>query len=413
MVTDALKFAQGDPAIGDIHQWNVWHGTQEKYQDWDKLSGRFVSEFGMQAFPDSKTVDMFFTEDDAKEKYPESSTVSFHNKAVGHDRRLGIYLTENLPYRFHPFGYYIYCTQVMQADCIATALRLWKRQWKGPNKEYCAGALVWQANDCWPCVSWSIADYYLRPKLAYYALKRELSGVTVGMKRIVTKMPFEGDISAHIRTIHKIELWVCNFEMEVRHVELQISTYNLDTQTQVEHPELTRVVEVLPNRSTEIMMFEIPVLEKGMGEEEQTLVIATMIQRCFTNDYFVNWPEPLKYLHLPKPRLLLEITRSSTAAVNVIRSLQISSDVPVKSVAVEFEDVDNRGDSIVDDNGFDLVPGRVKVMTITGLRNVQKPKARVRYLGSEDEDFHELYVMPPPECFRNVCNMTVNLSSSR
>lgn len=35
-----------DPTVGDIHQWNVWHGSQEPYQDWDKLAGRFVSEFG-------------------------------------------------------------------------------------------------------------------------------------------------------------------------------------------------------------------------------------------------------------------------------------------------------------------------------------------------------------------------------
>ena len=40
-----------DPTVGDIHQWNVWHGTQEKYQNFDKLCGRFVSEFGMQYRP--------------------------------------------------------------------------------------------------------------------------------------------------------------------------------------------------------------------------------------------------------------------------------------------------------------------------------------------------------------------------
>ena len=40
-----------DPEVGDIHQWNVWHGTQEMYQDFDKMFGRFVSEFGMEAYP--------------------------------------------------------------------------------------------------------------------------------------------------------------------------------------------------------------------------------------------------------------------------------------------------------------------------------------------------------------------------
>ena len=36
-----------DQTYGDIHQWNVWHGSQESWHSWDKLAGRFVSEFGM------------------------------------------------------------------------------------------------------------------------------------------------------------------------------------------------------------------------------------------------------------------------------------------------------------------------------------------------------------------------------
>ena len=36
-----------DQNVGDIHQWNVWHGTQSPYQEFDRLCGRFVSEFGM------------------------------------------------------------------------------------------------------------------------------------------------------------------------------------------------------------------------------------------------------------------------------------------------------------------------------------------------------------------------------
>lgn len=65
-----------DSTVGDIHQvpshpifshedfltllftqWNVWHGSQQRYQDWDQLGGRFVSEFGMQGFPDIRTTD--------------------------------------------------------------------------------------------------------------------------------------------------------------------------------------------------------------------------------------------------------------------------------------------------------------------------------------------------------------------
>ena len=39
------------------------------------------------------------------------------------------------------YGYY---TQVMQAETLASAYRLWRRNWKGRGREYTAGALVWQ-----------------------------------------------------------------------------------------------------------------------------------------------------------------------------------------------------------------------------------------------------------------------------
>ena len=39
---------------------------------------------------------------------------------------------------------YVYYTQIMQAETLASAYRLWRRNWKGRGREYTAGALVWQ-----------------------------------------------------------------------------------------------------------------------------------------------------------------------------------------------------------------------------------------------------------------------------
>lgn len=99
-----------DTTVGDLHQWNgiysfrsfpttlltsvVWHGTQEKYQTFDKLGGRFNSEFGMEAFPHMQTIESFI-ENDA-DKYPQSHILDFHNKATGHERRIATYLAENV-----------------------------------------------------------------------------------------------------------------------------------------------------------------------------------------------------------------------------------------------------------------------------------------------------------------------------
>lgn len=57
-----------DPTIGDCHQWRksrsfymsdvvgVWAKDRRPYQDWDQLSARFVSEFGMLSFPNMATI---------------------------------------------------------------------------------------------------------------------------------------------------------------------------------------------------------------------------------------------------------------------------------------------------------------------------------------------------------------------
>lgn len=78
---------------------------------------------------------------------------------------------------------HIYYTQLLQSEAIGTAYRSWKRGWRGPGREYCGGALVWQLNDCWPVTSWAIAGFYLRLKMAFWAVQRESAPLTVGLQR--------------------------------------------------------------------------------------------------------------------------------------------------------------------------------------------------------------------------------------
>jgi beta-mannosidase len=63
----------------------------------------------------------------------------------GFERRLELYLMENFRHAFDMESY-IYYTQAMQAECLAAAYRLWRREWRGRGKESTAGALVWQVS---------------------------------------------------------------------------------------------------------------------------------------------------------------------------------------------------------------------------------------------------------------------------
>jgi beta-mannosidase len=98
-----------DPTVGDVvspessdmssssdtqHQWDVWGGKETNYMDWDRLGGRFVSEFGLPSFPDRRTVDLWL-DGDASQAYPQSKLMQQHNKAGSYERRFATVMNEN------------------------------------------------------------------------------------------------------------------------------------------------------------------------------------------------------------------------------------------------------------------------------------------------------------------------------
>jgi beta-mannosidase len=359
-----------DPTIGDIHQWNVWHGTQEKYQNFDKLIGRFVSEFGMEAFPNIKTIDAFLPlGKDDPDRYAQSSTVDFHNKADGHERRIALYLVENFRYAPDPLEQFIYCTQLMQAECLASAYRLWKRQWKGPGREYCGGALVWQINDCWPVTSWSIVDFYLRPKHAYYTVKREMAPISLGVTRREHSVPKDKYTKAFVEKTTQIEIWGSNLTLNDMTVDLVVKAFDAISGAETYSKTIQSAFLLPENRSTEIADFLISVTNPNSGEEMRTIIAAYLFQDGRQIARYVNWPEPLKYVHLQKPKQLRVVLNEDRKVV------EISAEVPVKGVALECEDEGVR----FEDNLVDVVPGEVIYVGVSGAG--KGSRIRSRYLG--------------------------------
>ncbi|KAL9608551.1 MAG: hypothetical protein Q9167_006627 [Letrouitia subvulpina] len=355
-----------DPTVGDIHQWN----------------GRFVSEFGMEAFPHIKTVDSYLEHGNHDlDRYPQSSTVDFHNKASFHERKLAIYLTENIQYKFHPLEYYIYCTQLMQAECLATAYRSWKHLWQGPGREYCAGALVWQLNDCWPGQSWSIIDYYLRPKLAYFVVKRELADITIGMKRVTAsdQKKKQKYTPAHLKKTHKLQIWATNLTLGHRILALRVQTWDIMTGQKIacRSDTLPDFVLLPSNRSVEIDEFVLPALNVN-GEDSFRIAVAAYLIDPATQQQVarsVNWPEPLKYVHLQRPKsLVCKIVSALGQSV-----VELEAEVPVKGVALEVAG-DNVDKVKFDDNCVDLVPGEKVRIKIQGLGPGDEKSLGVRFL---------------------------------
>lgn len=367
----------------------------------------------MEAYPEMKTVHTFLVDGQKDiDRYPQSSTIEFHNKAAGQERRLSLYLAENIRYTLEPFEQYVYCTQLVQAEAVGTAYRLWKRQWKGPGREYCAGALVWQMNDCWPTISWSIVDHFLRPKLAYFAVKREMEPFTIGMKRTVRTIPADKYTRAYVKTIHELEIWACNLTLGNKTVNLRLRSYAFYTaepsRNATEHLEIqgatvgselcgpSTATLLLPNRSTEIAKCIIPASPVGRDQEIQTVIRAELLdlEKRKILAYAINWPEPLKHVHLAKPtRLQLKLSMEHDQAALHLRTssnppdwwrtpnhvclLSVTSDVPLKGVKIEVE-----GDEhvIFEDQGFDVMDNETIWLRVWGLGPGEESRLSLRYL---------------------------------
>ncbi|KAF7332163.1 Beta-mannosidase B [Mycena kentingensis (nom. inval.)] len=327
-----------DKTFGDLHQWNVWHGTQEPWHNWDILAGRFVSEFGMEAYPNMRTVDHWLG-GDTSERYPQSRVNVNHNKASGFERRLELYLIENFKHAFDMESY-VYYTQIMQSETLSAAFRLWRRNWGGPGHQYTAGALVWQMNDCWPVTSWAIADYFLRPKPAYFSIARELRPITVGITRKDVQT-FANEFSAADFEIESIvEIWGTNNALEEKKVVLEMWK------------------GVLPGQPVRKKMSDMPksIVLAARLLDGQGQVVAR----------FSNWPEPFKFIKFP-----------ADTAVEVKvdgEKVTLATNRPVKGIVLDVEGPDVKWT----DQALDLIPDDPQTVEAIGLNG---RKVLLRYLG--------------------------------
>ncbi|KAF2431537.1 beta-mannosidase precursor [Tothia fuscella] len=339
--------------VGDMHQWNVWHGTQEKYQIFDTLGGRFNSEFGMEAFPHIDTIKAYCT--DASQLYPQSHMLDFHNKADGHERRIATYLVENFRTVTDLEGF-IHLTQLSQAEALMFGYRGWRKQWG--EERFCGGALVWQLNDCWPVTSWSIVDYFQRKKPAYYAMRRVLAPIAIAVKRA------HHDWSVvHARPAKKSEweCWIASSRTEEVTARAELRFISVKTGKDIREATLIKSVNVVPNGTTRVLSGVID------NEAEEPHVLAARVWvggELVSRD--TDWPQPLKYLDFDDRGVTVKQEDGE---------ITVTAKRPTKGLVFE-----EREGVLVDDSALDVVPGDPHIVKVKGLEEKAEP-LKWRYLG--------------------------------
>ncbi|KAJ5782117.1 Glycoside hydrolase family 2 immunoglobulin-like beta-sandwich [Penicillium paradoxum] len=349
-----------DPTVGDIHQWNVWHGSQEKYQIFDTLGGRFNSEFGMEAFPHMSTID-YFVENEA-DKHPQSHVLDFHNKADGHERRLATYIVENLR-TATDLETYIYLTQVVQAETMMFGYRGWRRQWGDDRK--CGGALLWQINDCWPTISWAIVDYFLRPKPAYYTVRRVMQPLVIGIRREHHDWSVAHAVPP---TKSQYEMWVASSQQEELRGTVELRFLSIVTGGDLRAPAVFADVAITANGTSEITSGIID----HISEPEPHVLAARLWVDGQIVARDIDWPQPFKYLDFSDRGLEVTPEPGTSADQQILR---ISARKPVKCLVFE-----ERENVRISDSAIDVVPGDEQVVTVTGLKEGDLPLG-YRYLG--------------------------------
>lgn len=232
----------------------------------------------MQALPSIRTVDAWLPGGRAdRDRHAQSATVDWHNKAAGHARRITLYLADNFRYATEPLEHFVYCTQLMQAECLGAAFRLWRREWRGPGRELCGGALLWQLDDCWPATSWAICDYFLRPKLAYYVIKRELAPLSVGVVRRDHTRARTSHSRVDVERRVRLDIWGSNLGLDDLTADCVVKVW--DVETGHETYSATVSPRLLPaNRSTDIITIDVPVAAPAAGLEDRTVVAAYLFR---------------------------------------------------------------------------------------------------------------------------------------
>jgi len=164
-IATSPKIGWGNEAsvyAGDMHYWGVWWGMEPIHKYTEKVP-RFMSEYGMQSMPNKESMMQFLAK---KDWHLNAPTLLAHQKHATGFATIASYLKqEQLTYT--NFDSYIKATQQLQSKAVALAASTHIKA-----APYCMGSLVWQWNDCWPAISWSIVDYYGAKKKAYYTLKK-------------------------------------------------------------------------------------------------------------------------------------------------------------------------------------------------------------------------------------------------
>jgi beta-mannosidase len=317
----------------------------------------------MEAYPHLETTLSMITVDE--QRHPGSMMMDFRNKALDHERRLITYVAENFQIKYD-LPSFTHLSQIVQADAMHFAYQTWRRDWGQPKGRKCGGVLVWQLNDCWPTMSWAVVDYYLIKKPGFYAMSRALAPLTVGVSRTCHEWTTGHADPTLASRDTKFDLWIASSRVDPVDIQLNVRFISIRSgKEDLAACGFSKSVVAAPNSVTEILRDQVAnpqpefcsddVLRKpfDLQNYDPFVIHATIEVDGKVIGTNTAWPQPLKYLSFPDRGVRFALSTESAVAITTER--------PVKGFVFE----ETKGMHL-SDNGFDLVPGEEKIVTVSG-----------------------------------------------
>jgi beta-mannosidase len=325
-----------EPSNGDTHIWDVWNDKDyTAYADW---SPRFASEFGFQG-PATWTTLTRVTHDSPLR--PDGPQLLVHQKAGGGNDTLRRRLAPHLPVP-EDFGDWHWATQLNQARAVEFGVSHFRAL--APR---CSGSVLWQLNDCWPVISWSVIDGDGRRKPAWYALRHAHADRLLVLRRARNHRlePIGSGLELAALDDH-VQPWTG--QLELRAYDLAgAQLYGVDVSLDVA-PRTTQIVPV-------------PAELIGDGRTPRLLTASAAGARRAT-----WWTHEDMDSGLPAARLRTNLTEAVGGY-----QVRITADTMVKDLALLIDRVDP--DGCVDDALLTLLPGEQAILNISSAAQLNAP----------------------------------------
>ena len=330
-----------------MHYWEVWGNPAYPPSQYLAITPRFMSEYGLQAWPVPRTIAAFARPD---EQGIASPVIEAHQKFLagkGNER-----LMKYVAYEFgepRDFADFVYLSQVVQAEGIELAA-LHHRA----SRPFTMGSLYWQLNDVWPGASWSSVDWFGRWKALQFHARRFYAPVALAALR---------DPASGRTTVSLL-----NDRQRALHGELRLRVMTLDASRTLRDER--RPVELAPLSATRVGDDADAAL-LGDADPAATVAVYELQVAGEPASRGVVYFRAAKNMHWPDPGLQARWHRDAAGGY----TLELHATRFTRALWIDFGNADASVDAEVSDNALTLLPGEnlsLHVSSAAGLETLRK-----------------------------------------